>query len=104
MLDSALLEVRTEVIVFTLAAVLFVVQLALCFHLKSKLPRLIPALVLLLLTVAFLILVFASEGWDSLGYLLLAVVTASFMGVCGLAWAIFGITIWIRRGRGRREK
>ncbi len=74
-------------------------QTLLCFKIKSVIIRLLPLISLLILAVFFFVRSFTANGWDGLGYLLLAFYAAILFGACALCWAIFGIARYVRKKR-----
>ncbi len=61
-------------------------QLWLCAKVKSRLLRLLPLLVLSLLTVGFLLAAIFINGWDKLGYFLLAIFAGCLTLTVLLTW------------------
>jgi len=51
----------------------------------------IPVILLLILTVVFSVLIFVSDGWDSVGFIFLAICSFSLLVVCGIGWLIWFI-------------
>ena len=82
--------------IFTLIVV-FPIQLALCFKVKSKIVRLLPVGVLSALTIAAAIAAATSIDWDALFYLICAVYLAIMLFVCSIAWGIWAIVRCIRK-------
>lgn len=72
-------------------AVILPVQLLLCFKIRKIVIRLLPVMVLSVLTAVLSLLAAVTSGWDSLGYILLAVFTGIMLLVCGGAWGIWAI-------------
>lgn len=71
--------------------VIFPIQLTFCFKVKSKIVRLLPVIILSILTAAAIIAAFAGTGWDVIFYLVSAVYLAIMLFVCGIAWGIWFI-------------
>ena len=86
------------VLILSVVAV-FPCQLLLCFKVRSIIVRLLPLVGLLIATALFAYKSFTASGWDGLGYLLIAFLTAILFGVCGLCWAIFGIVRYVKKRR-----
>ncbi len=97
MFDLWLGDIELTTLSLIFSVLLLPLQLLLCFKCKHKLLRLLPVMLLVLPTVCFLILSATVKGWESLGYLLLAVLTGLMLLVCGLGWGIYGIARWIKR-------
>ena len=85
------IELTTAVLIFSII-VLLPVQLLLCFKVKRKIIRSLPIILLTIPTLIFMIMAAATQGWDSLGYLFLAIFTGFMMLICGVAWSIWAIT------------
>ena len=75
MIDFGIFEIKTELFLLILAVVTLALQLFLCFKVRSLALRLLPATLFAVATVVFFVLVFVTDGWDSLGFLLLALCT-----------------------------
>lgn len=72
-------------------AVILPVQLLLCFKIRKIVIRLLPVMVLSVLTAVLSLLAAITSGWDSLGYVFLAVFAGIMLLVCGGAWGIWAI-------------
>ena len=97
MLDFGLFEIRTDIFILILSVLTVIVQLFLCAKIKKLIIRLIPTIVLATVTVVFTILIFVFDGWDSVGFLLLAVWTAFLLGACGAAWALWWLLTKLKK-------
>ena len=84
---------NTELTIIALVsvAVILPVQLLLCFKIRKIVIRLLPVMVLSVLTAVLSLLAATTSGWDSLGYIVLAVFTGIMLLVCGGAWGIWAI-------------
>ena len=91
MLAFGIFEIKTEVFLLILAVLTLALQLFLCFKVRSLALRLLPAILFAVATVVFFTLVFLTDGWDSLGFLLLALCSAMLLAMCGIGWGIWGI-------------
>lgn len=87
--------------IFTLVVVL-PIQLALCFKVKSKILRLLPVVVLSVLAVAAAIAAATSIDWDALFYLISAVYLGIMLFICGIAWGIWALVVFIRKKKNCR--
>ena len=87
--------------IFTLVVVL-PIQLALCFKVKSKILRLLPVVVLSILAVAAAIAAATSIDWDALLYLICAVYLGIMLFICGIAWGIWALVVFIRKKKNCR--
>ncbi len=84
------IELTTFTLIFSIVVIL-PVQLLLCFKVKNKVIRLLPALLLAIPAVCFLGMSFAATGWDGLGYLFLSIFVGFLLAMCGVGWGIWGI-------------
>lgn len=91
MLHFGSFSIRTDIFVLILSVALTAIQLLLCFKVKNKLIRLIPVILFSFLTAIFFVLIFVFEGWDSLGFLVLAICSAVILAACGIAWGIWWV-------------
>ena len=91
MLDFGIFKIRTDIFLLIVAILLFLLQLFLCFKVKSLKLRLLPLIVLGAMIAVFTILVFLTDDWDSLGFLVLAIWTAIQLIPCGLGWLTWRI-------------
>ena len=76
--------------IFTLIVV-FPIQLALCFKVKSKVVRLLPVIILSVLAVAAAIATATSIDWDALFYLICVVYLVIMLFASGIGWGIWAI-------------
>ena len=90
MLDFGLFEVRTDIFILFMSVLTLILQVLLCFGIEKLWIRLLPSCLLFSVTAVFAVLVFASDGWDSIGFLLLALWAALLLVASGLGWAIWG--------------
>ncbi len=81
-------------------AVILPVQLLLCFKVRRLAVRLIPTILLPLISLACLIPALTISGWGSLVYLLLMIYAAFAWVIDGVAWGIWGMSRHIRKHRG----
>ena len=82
----------TNLAVLTLVlsvAVALPVQLLLCFKVKSRAIRLLPAVLLVILIVVFLILAVSIPDLGAVGYVFLAIYAGFMLFMCGLGWGIW---------------
>ena len=83
------IDIRTDIFVLILAVILLFIQLLICFKSNKKSLRLIPIILFFTLTLAFLFLAFIFDGWDRVGYLLLAACSGCMSLICGIGWGIW---------------
>lgn len=84
------INIAPFICIFTLIVV-FPIQLALCFKVKSKIIRLLPVIILSVLTVAAAIATMVGIDWDALFYLICTIYLAIMLFVCGIGWGIWAI-------------
>ena len=88
----------TDDIILIALLVLFVgAQLFLCLKVKNIFIRLIPTILIFTATAVLFAMIYISEGWDSLGYLLLTIYSAILFLGCASAWLIFALIKIIKR-------
>ena len=92
----------TDVWIILALLLTLLLQVFLCLKVKKLWIRLIPTAILFVSTVVFTVLLFLSEGWDALGYLLLALFAALFLGASVLGWLTYAIVKAVRTRRNKR--
>lgn len=85
-----------EPLLIVLAIAYFAVQLWLCLQAKSFIVKLIPMLFVLLLTVASVVVYCCTQNW---AWLIIAFLNFGAIGLCALAWLIFGVIRLCKRLR-----
>lgn len=90
-------EISTAEFMICTCIVLFAVQLALCTYVKRLWVRLLPVELFSSAAVVLGIITFTADGWDALGFLLLAIFALACAVSCGLAWAVWGIFKLIKK-------
>lgn len=89
----------TRAVLLVALFLLFPGQLLLCFTVKSRLLRLLPALVLAALTALLGVLYATAVGWERLGYAFLALFAGFLLLVCGAGWGVWAL---VRRRQSRK--
>lgn len=98
MFDVWMGDINLTVTVIAVCAVIVLpLQLFLCFKVKNQLLRLLPVLLLLIAGVVMMALASSAEGWDGLGYLILALYCAFMLLACGIAWIVWTFVHYIKR-------
>lgn len=82
--------------IFTLIVV-FPIQLALCFKVKSKIVRLLPVIILSILTLIAAVASATSIDWSALFYLIFAAYFGIMLVTCGIGWGIWAITVFAKK-------
>ena len=99
MLHFGAFDIRTDLFILTLSATILLLQLILCFKIKTRWIRLSPVVLLAVLVAVFCVLGVFFDGWDRVGFLFLAVAAALLLLVCRAAW---GIWAWLKRCRAKK--
>ncbi len=88
-------------VAFLAAAFIIVlpIQLLLCFKVKKLIVRLIPMLVTAISTQIFGLLMIYSGGWNTLGYVLLMIMSCVLLAASLFDWGIWAVVSKIRRKR-----
>lgn len=78
------------------AAAPFVIQLLLCFNIKSRFIRLLPvSVVVSFIVICIWGIAITPPSWERLGYVFLAYYSFLVLAIFGLAWLIW----WLLKGR-----
>ncbi len=91
MLDFGLFEIRTDVFLLILSVLVLSLQLFLCRKAKHIWLRFMPTILFAGLTIVFAVMAFLFDGWDSIGFLFLALCSAFLLLTCGIGWGIWGV-------------
>ena len=89
-------------IIAIICLILFAVQLLLCFKVKKLALKLIPAVLLLVALALFTVLTMTATGWDSLAYIVFAILSAIFLIPCAAGWVVWAVCYFIQK-RKRSE-
>lgn len=81
--------------------VLLIIQLVLCFKAKKLVVKFIPAVILVIAGVVFILLMFSSSDWTALGYAICAIISGIFLISCAVGWAIWLVSCLIKKKRAR---
>ena len=91
-------ELTTAGLIVSIVALL-PIQLFLCFRVRSRTIRMLPAVALALTALVFCCKAITSTDWDSLGYILLAIFAGLMLFMCGVGWGIWAIAGIIKKRR-----
>ena len=80
--------------------VLLLIQLLLCFKVKNKVIRLLPAILLSIFTIFFVAMASTATDWENLGYIFPTIFIGFMWLMCGIAWGIWAIIKLIKRKKG----
>ena len=87
----------TTLILIISVVVLMPLQVLICFKVKSLNVRLLPVICLSIVSVALVLAGLMAQGWDGLGYAILAAFTGFMLFMCGIGWGIWGIVRYIKK-------
>lgn len=72
--------------------IVLIIQSFLCFKVKSRIIRLLPIILCLLLVIAFVIrIAITPPGWERFGCLLMIMQAIYTMAICGITWVIWAV-------------
>ena len=86
-----------DILLTCLISLFFAVQFFMCFKIKNVFIRLIPTALTFAATAVLFIMIYASEGWDSIGYLVLTLYCALLLGGCAFSWLLFALIKLIKK-------
>lgn len=84
MIDLGVFKIGTDLFLLLLSVAIFALQLLLCLRVKRRWLRLLPAAFLAVAVAVFLLLLLFTDGWDQIGFLILALWTALLLIPCAL--------------------
>ena len=87
----------TEVIIFASILITIPLQLFLCFKVKKLSLRLLPIIILLILILSFFCMSQFAEGWDGLGYIILAMLAGILLVACIISWGIWLVAKFVKK-------
>lgn len=91
MLDFGIFEIRTDIFLLIVSVIFLLLQIFLCLKVKNVVLRLLPTAFFAVLTTVFAVMIFLVDGWDSIGFLFLAICSAFLLFACGIGWGIWAI-------------
>ena len=77
--------------------ILLLIQLLLCFKVKNKIIRLLPVILLSIVTIFFVAMASTATDWENLGYIFPAIFIVFMWPMCGIAWGIWAIIKLIKK-------
>ena len=89
-----------KVVLVLSVGVLLLIQLLLCFKVKNKNIRLLPVILLSIVTIFFVAMASTATDWENLGYIFPAIFIGFMWLVCGMAWGIWAIIKLVKKKRG----
>lgn len=93
------IELIKTVLVLSVA-VLLLIQLLLCFKVKNKVIRLLPVILLSIVTIFFIAMASTATDWENLGYIFPAIFIGFMWLACDTAWGIWVIIKLIKKKKG----
>ena len=97
MLFLTSIQLSEDLLLASVLVVAFFVQLALSLKVNKRFVRLLPVILCLIATVVLVVSMYTAEGWDALGYLLLAIFSALIFIDFVAALIVGGIIRLIKR-------
>ena len=89
-------EITRYIFAFLVVALL-PIQIFLCFKTTGRVIRILPVIILSMLTFRYYFMGIISSGWDTLGYMLIAFFTGSVLFLCGISWGVWAIIKYIKK-------
>ena len=86
------IDITVLFIIFAVV-VIIPVQLLLCFKAEKLWTRLTPIFFSSLATIVCIVMSLSSSGWDTLGWLIIAIYCISSIAVCGIGWLVWFIVM-----------
>ena len=80
--------------------ILLLIQLLLCFKVKNKNIRLLPVILLSIVTIFFVAMASTATDWENLGYIFPAIFIGFMWIACGMAWGIWAIIKLVKKKKG----
>ena len=87
----------SNLIVILFGIAVFAIQLVLCLKVRLIIVKLIPIMVAVVAGIVFFIGMCLSNGWDVLGYFALLIYAFIALGVCAIAFIVYGIICLIKK-------
>ena len=91
------LEMEAEIFAVITAIIVLAVQLVLCFKVRNRWIRLLPACLCVIAAAASLALTYFHDGWGGVAYMLLMIFCVCLLLVCGIGWLAWAIIKKLRR-------
>lgn len=80
--------------------ILLLIQLLLCFKVKNKIIRLLPVILLSIVTIFFVAMASTATDWENLGYIFPAIFIGFMWIACCMAWGIWAIIKLVKKKKG----
>ena len=89
MLHFGTVDIRTDIFVLILFFAIILLQLLICFKVKSKILCLLPVIIFACASVILAVASLFFDTWDTVGFLFLAICSALLLIACGIGWWIW---------------
>lgn len=89
-----------KVVLVLSVGVLLLIQLLLCFKVKNKIIRLLPVILLSIVTIFFVAMASTVTDWENLGYIFPAIFIGFMWVACSMAWGIWAIIKLVKKKKG----
>ena len=89
-----------KVVLVLSVGVLLLIQLLLCFNVKNKNIRLLPVILLSIVTIFFVAMASTATDWENLGYIFPAIFIGFMWIACGMVWGIWAIIKLVKKKKG----
>ena len=86
-----------KVVLVLSVGVLLLIQLLLCFKVKNKNIRLLPVILLSIVTIFFVAMASTATDWENLGYIFPAIFIGFMWIACGMVWGIWAIIKLVKK-------
>ena len=80
--------------------VLLLIQLLICFKAKNKIIRLLPVILLSIVTIFFVAMASTATDWENLGYIFPAIFIGVMWIACGMALGICAVIKLVKKKKG----
>lgn len=89
-----------KVVLVLSVGVLLLIQLLLCFKVKNKNIRLLPVILLSIVTIFFVAMASTATDWENLDYIFPAIFIGFMWIACGMVWGIWAIIKLVKKKKG----
>ena len=96
------INIAPFLLIFTFVVVL-PLQAILCLKVKSKITRLLPVIILSVLTIAAVVVATIGTGWNVIFYIVSAIYFGIMLAVCGVVWGVLAIVKCLRQSPKRTD-
>ncbi len=93
----SIFEIDTTSFVILSSLLIFILQFLLCLKSKKFLIKLIPLIFLSALAIVFFTCSIFVDGWDTIGYIFIALFAVALLFICVIAWVLQSIIKKIKK-------